>query len=235
MSAVIKARQVDSVTNVTTFLTSVAGAARALNSGAEAHPEPPVDPVLARLTTLETELAERELSIAGHEAGLASAYADGEAAGRIAAEDDFVEDRGEALNALKDALGSAKSELADALSALERLALLVAAEAVEKLLGDAAHYQETLARLISHQVSKIDAASIVSIDVSRDDFADTREVAAIKETIGCVRDKLAVVDELAAGECRIKLAVGALDVGLGQQWGSIKTLLETLAADGEAG
>ena len=228
MNGVIKARQADKANEIRPFLLDTDGLAELSGSEIRSASRIAADPVPAKIKALQDELAARDRAIADHELALTAAYTDGEAAGRIAAEDEFNEDRSDALEALKDSLSTSQVDFGKALKGFETLALLVAVEAVEKLLGDGAHYREALAKLIAHQVGKIDSASIVSIDVSRDDFPDTREVAAIEKTIGGERDKLSVVDSLEAGACRIKLNVGAIEIGFGQQWGALKDLLETI-------
>jgi flagellar biosynthesis/type III secretory pathway protein FliH len=175
------------------------------------------------------KLAQRDAQIAELEANLSASFTKGEAAGRITAEDEFQDDRTAALEVLKQSLVQAGTDYQNAITSLEKLAMLVSIEAIEKMVGNSTRYRSVLRDLIAHQVKDIDASSLVAIEVSRSDFPDTREVAALEKAFSGYRERLAVLDTLAAGECRIKLTIGALEIGIDQQWGEIKTLLKTLA------
>jgi flagellar assembly protein FliH len=186
---------------------------------------------LASVDLIE-KIAQRDAEISTHQQALKEAYAKGKADGRTAAEDEFQDSRKEALATLELGVEDAKRELTEALNSLESLALLVAVEAVEKLVGDADSFRAMLTLTISNQVKQIGAASLLAVTVARIDFPDTREVAALEEKLSLQPGLLLVQNELEPGECRIKLMVGALEIGLTRNWTDMKAMLESMATGG---
>jgi flagellar biosynthesis/type III secretory pathway protein FliH len=175
--------------------------------------------------TLLEQLAARDAEIARHEQALAAAFADGERAGRQAAEDEFQDSRAEALEALADGLREAGAELQAAFDSFDALALLVATEAVDNLMGDAAQYRSILKQAIEAQINQLRDATLLKIAVSRLDFPDTNEVVELEKSLGDSAQKLTVEDRLDAGQVHIKLVIGSVELGLKEQWSGLKQLL----------
>lgn len=182
--------------------------------------------------TREQHLQERidalEAEVASHGAALEDAFAKGEAAGRSAAEDEFVQDQAAALEALKAALLEMRSRHSEALQSFETLALAGSVAAIEKMIGDPDRYRGLLQAAIAHQTRQLDLATVVTVEVSRLDFPDTRDVAALEADLGDLRRKLLVRDDYDAGACRIRLTVGSLEIGLPLQWSAIRSMFEQL-------
>lgn len=182
--------------------------------------------------TLADELAERlalcEAATASHATALEKAFADGEKAGKAAAEDVMEERREAALSMLAQALESARKDLGEALVGFESLALQAALEALNVLTGDPENYRNILAAAIRKQVSELDAQSIVTMTVSRSDFPDSRELGDIESDLGAATGSLRLSDEMESGHCRIELKIGAVELDMKR---SLADIAEVLALD----
>jgi flagellar biosynthesis/type III secretory pathway protein FliH len=177
------------------------------------------------------KLALRDAEIADHKNALAVAYAEGEASGRAAAEKAFKTDWEASVQVLKEGVTSAREALARALEGFETLALLVAIEAVDKLTGNPEHYRKMLTDSIAERARELKTAGIISITVSRSDFPNVHEIAALEALLGATGEKLHVSDDLYPGECRFALTLGKADVNLNRHWDKMKTLLAGLSSE----
>jgi hypothetical protein len=193
----------------------------------------PVQKRSAMVELIET-VALRDAEISKHEEALSAAWAEGEAAGRAAAEDALEDDRDAALSALKHGIELAGKDFSRSLEGFEPLALLVAVEAVEKLTGDAKQYRRMLTDAIKTRVGEFQSAAVVSIIVAHIDFPDTREVVALEQSLGIEAIKVSVSDELDASECRIKLLLGQAEINLLGQWDDLKHCLSDLSQSNDA-
>lgn len=180
------------------------------------------------IAELREALVVRDGQIADHDGALAAAYAKGEAAGRSAAEDEFEDSRADALIALEAGLVAAREQFAEALLGFEALSIAVAVEAVEQLFGDAARHRELMVQAITAQLDRLRDEAIVAISVSRIDFPDTREIAALSEAVGDRAGSLTVRDNLPAGDCVIVLQLGKVELSSREHWCDIKAALASL-------
>jgi len=135
---------------------------------------------------------------------------------------------GARLSALSRGVDAAHDALRQHLADIDRNALLVARAALEQVLGPAAAPGALLPDLIRRQLDHIAAETLVSIEVSADDFADDGALAALAGQSGAPRTSLAASTALASGACQIKLTLGAIDAGLGQQWDALDGVLRAL-------
>jgi flagellar biosynthesis/type III secretory pathway protein FliH len=202
--------------------------AQPVPKGKESGP-PPVHPLALENETLRSQLKALEEQVAAHKSAVTAAYDEGVAEGRIEREAEFEDDRAEALERLEVCFSEANNAVTEALSRLEGVAALVACSVLEKMFGDEATRQGLVIDLVRHQFLNINRDLVVSIDVSRADFPDTAEVGRVAEAIGVDRDQLRVVDTFESGECRIRLTLGELDVGLNRQWGRLSAALNVLS------
>ncbi|MFT4025400.1 MAG: hypothetical protein QM676_01165 [Novosphingobium sp.] len=187
----------------------------------------PRDEEIARLGAL---LAERDAALATLGDQVSEARAEGEAAGRLAAELEAEEDRERSLELVRGGIEQAVAALADGRDRMEALALLVARTALEKLFGDDAGRKATVADLVKLQLEALERHMLLRIEVSRIDFPDTRELAELAGKSGLGPDQISANPDLAPGACRMQMRVGSLDLGLDQQWGAVRDLLDELAA-----
>ena len=95
--------------------------------------------------------------------------------------------------------------------------------------------RDLLKAAIVARIREIDQSGIVRVVVSSSDFPDQTELDDLAAL--CDVDQLAIghTRALKAGECRIDLTLGTLDVGLRQQWEKLKAAFRpAIAPDGHA-
>lgn len=196
--------------------------------GAGAALAPAADPVLValreRVLDLEAQLAESEAAAVELRKAAEEALAEGEAAGREAGRAEADERRAEALALLDEAAQGAVAALDARLEAADRLAALLAATCLETLFGAPGPRGELVQGLIRQQLDRLRQEAIIEIRVSAEDFASPEEAAAAAPACA-----VSVSDALASGDCTIRLKLGELDIGLGQQWGTLRAALEEMA------
>ena len=188
--------------------------------------EPDVHPLQREIERLHDALAKHDTAIAGHAEALQSARSAGEAAGREAAQEEWVEDHSAALERLEAGLLAAKNSLGVALEQAQALALLVARAALDNLFGDPGSRNETLAALLARQLDRVGRELVVVVEVSRLDFPDTRELAALGQRIGLAKGQLTSLIDLPSAACRMRLRLGTIDLGIDRQWGAVRALID---------
>jgi flagellar biosynthesis/type III secretory pathway protein FliH len=196
-------------------------------------PPPTAEPIETLILRQEVERLSRELAQRGVEVeklrgDVRRAYRDGEDEGRKLGLKAADEGRAARLAALEKGLQDAIGAFSAELSSLERLAALLAREALAKILGDPTQYVPVLSEAIRHQIEQLESQSIIRILVSREDFADPHELAELVSAIGRSDIDVNVSDELKAGECRFKLTLGSIEVGVRQQWERLSAALSAL-------
>lgn len=214
---------------------------RPLHAGA-ASPAPPrktVKPSDTRTAALQLELQQARQTLEDKDAEIAklleaieSAYKDGESDGRKAAREAAEDERETLLAALDDAANKAVEAMRVDMASLERLAVLLAIESLNKILGEPGAFADIAPRLIQNQMARLDPLSVVRMQVSPADFPDDARLAALAAGIGHPGLEIIAADDLKSGDCRINLVLGTLDVGLNQQWGQLRAVLEDLAEPG---
>lgn len=224
MSRVIKAKEAGAVS--TAFRTAQAAEARR-------DLAPAVSPewvaAQAQITRLSQELEAREEDIRRLREDVVRARREGEAAGREAGRSESDARRADYLRTLQSGVDAALSLFKDDLAALERLSVVLAEAGLSKILGPGASQADLLPAAIRWQLQALEAQSIVRVSVSRRDFADDDELAAFAVAIDRPGLKIEAVEALAQGECRIKLVLGELDVGIDRQWTRLAEALDQLA------
>lgn len=190
----------------------------------------PEESQLAQLLAL---IETKDKEIAMLQAAVEEARAAGEEAGRLAMELEIQDSREAQLTLLRASFEQARQDLADRLQSLEQLAVGIADAAIEKMLGEDADRRAIVVTLIRRQLAKLERHAIVAVEVSRPDFPHTAEIAALAAQLGVEAGMLVASEELASGDCRLRLKLGSADIGLGQQWNAIRSRIEALAA-GEA-
>lgn len=186
-----------------------------------APPDPELAELRQRVLDLEAVLAERDATAETLTRAADSAYAEGEAAGREAGLGEAADRSGEALALLKDSADRAVALVEDALHESDRLAALLAKTCLDKMLGAPDGRSDLVRGLIRHQIEALRQETTVEIQVSAEDFPSAEAAAAAAPA--CT---VTVSDALASGDCTIRLQLGALDIGLGQQWGTLRAALD---------
>lgn len=184
------------------------------------RPDPEAERLRAALAEAETALAGRDDVIAGIPARIEAALAEGEDKGRAAAESMEVE----RLDILDQAAKRALALYAEAIASLERLAALLARTCLDKMLLDDAERVKTVSALLHGQLARLEAGAAVRIQVAAADFPSTEALARLAPT-PC---EIVPSPALASGDCTIQLSLGALEIGIGQQWGALRATLEEM-------
>ena len=195
---------------------------------------PPPDQRQEELDKLHALLAERDTTLEDLKSQIAKARTEGEETGRIAAELAAEDSRAKALELLRQGIEGAREALADGRERMEAVALLIARNALDKLFGDDRVRKAAIGDLVMRQLAAIELQMLLQIEVSWLDFPDTGELAALAQELGLAAQHISAASDLPAGGCRMQLRVGTLDVGVDQQWGAIRNLLDELAAAAEA-
>lgn len=188
----------------------------------------------ARIAELERAVADL---VERHEAAQTEterAFERGREAGRAAGKSEAIVQDAERLRRLENAIRLARGDLGTVLEGTERLSLLIARDCLDVLLGETDYRSEVLTRLIRSQVAQTDQGSIVEIRVSQEDFPDVAAIERLCATAGGGRVTVVADRSFASGECNMTLILGQADIGLRQQWGSIRRLLSDMAEEGLA-
>jgi flagellar biosynthesis/type III secretory pathway protein FliH len=190
-------------------------------------PEPPApDPEVARLgaalAAADLALARHEETIAAIPAGIEAAFAEGEAQGRKAAEDGVAA----RLALLSDAAERALALYGEEMASLERLAALLAQTCLDRMLIGSEDRARIVADLLRARLAALDADAIVRILVSAGDFPSPEALEALAPS-PC---EIVASSSLAPGDCTVQLRLGALEIGIGQQWGVLRDALGEMAA-----
>jgi len=192
-----------------------------------------VDPETVRLradleaatAALAVRDAEIERLKAAVEPARLEAEARGHAAG-LAAAADLQAERLQLLEAgVLEAASQAKTELA----ALERLAPALAREGLARLVGDAGQRGDLLQDAVLNAVRQIDAEGVVRVEVAAGDFADLETLSGKLSEVAHRRIEARPAADLQAGQVRLRLVLGDLEVGLDQQWDRLARLFDDLA------
>jgi flagellar biosynthesis/type III secretory pathway protein FliH len=182
---------------------------------------------------LQERLAEREAAVTALHAEVGKARAAGEESGRAAGRAEADTRAAEALDCLRKGAEGALALFKAEMASTERLAALLASTVLEQLFGDAAHRGEIVIGLLRHRIAELDRSAVIRIEVSRADFPDAATLATLAESLGG-RFEAKASDDLAGGDCRIKLLLGAMEVGLNQQWGCLSAELAAMSEGGRA-
>jgi len=178
---------------------------------------------------LRLELEQRTLEIERLRAERDQAFAAGEAQGRQLGLGERDTLRADTLARLKVGIERAVETYGREMISLERLALLVAYEGLEKLLNDPADRKALLGEIIAKQIRALDAQAGLDIEVSRSDFPQPDDLADLAAALSRPGVNLLSRGDLQSGDCRIRLALGALEIGLHQQWGRLGAMLQDAA------
>lgn len=202
--------------------------------GAPAYQAPPSATELelatlkARVARLEQSVVERDQYIAELEPKIAGRFEEGLAQGRAEGLRMAQTQESERLELLRDHMRTAASDLSANLNATERLAALLARECLDRLFGDGEQRTHVVIDLIRHQMAEIETGTVLSIEVSTSDFPDDAALSALRtdafERVQLIRRDLPI------GACRMRLKLGEIEIGLDQQWGTLRQLLSDMAS-----
>lgn len=189
---------------------------------------PPEDPELALLRAENAELRTlvAELRRAGPEAE-AKAKEQGKREALLAAR----QDDDARLKLLGEGIAAAGADWEERLSSLDGLAAQLARTALSKLFDESGDYGEFVVRMISRQVRQLRRETVLALRVSPHDFKDEAALAEIATAAGVGPTAVVTDSDLPAGECRLDMQLGHVDLGVSSQWGQLSQLLQELATE----
>ncbi len=181
-------------------------------------------------TALEEKEAAAETLDAAREQARQDGFDQGYLVGLAAADDGRHEREARLAKGIEAALADKQTMLADS----ERLAALLARECLARMFGDVADRAALVSDLIARQLARIDAASVVAVSVSAQDF-DPPSLARLAAHFDQDTISVRASGDLPSGSCKFGLVLGELDLGLDQQWSVLRALLEEFAGGDTAG
>ena len=205
----------------------------AASSGPARPPEPVVDPELVTLrlnvSALSLQVEQGDARLEQLERELKSVRLEALEQGRAEGQELADARMAERLAQLKAGVRQANALLAEEFARLESLALALAHEGLAKILGDPAAHKALLAATIRRQLGGLEAQAAFTVEVSPADFPDPASLSCLAAALARPDVELKAVEALGYGECRIRLRLGTLEVGVPHQWGRLQAALQALA------
>ncbi|MEN2790532.1 FliH/SctL family protein [Sphingomonas oligophenolica] len=124
----------------------------------------------------------------------------------------------------------ARAAWEDRLAELDALAAMLAQASLRKLFGEAPDLGDLVTRAIRLRTQALGRESVVSIRVSGADFADDAARDALRSAVAAGSSDIVVDPALTAGECRLDLKLGSIDVGIASQWRELDRFFDLLIA-----
>jgi len=186
---------------------------------AQAMPKPPTQEQMlgARIAALEADIAEAELKLPEL---LTAAREDG---ARQARDEMFASDASK-LELIAEAAEQALAGWNERLKSIEGAAVALSASILERVFGEESDRTQATTSALRRTMADLEAASVIRVRVSPEDFADEDQLAAL-----CDERTATVIDgDLKSGECVIDLKLGHIDVGPMAQWRGVRRYLERL-------
>jgi type III secretion protein L len=187
---------------------------------------------LAGLTAERDLLATRLQGLEAEQvAAVAAAEARGLDAGLAAGRAEAVSRADDALARLEQGLAAGLAQLVADEAALETLAARIARAALAKILDAPAEPARLVEAAIRRQLSSLATEMLVRIEVAAADFPEPQRLAHLAKSVGRGRVQLVANPALASGDCRLKLKLGEVEIGLPQQWRRLADVLDRHIAE----
>lgn len=200
-------------------------------AAASAASEPP--PEVLRIAALEAEVDQLREAIAASAADAARAADEARRSGREEGLAAAARSEEERLDCLRGGLAEALVAWRERLDETERLAVLISRGAVEKLVEDQGGQCALVLGAIARQVALLRRDAVVAVQVSAADFPDAAALAEAAAVAGGELLDVNVSADLEAGECRLALKLGFVDIGPRTQWMRLSALFDEALAEGD--
>lgn len=220
MTGLIKARASNEVRRFS--------AGPAIGMGAAAFLAEAPSPETLRIAALDDEVARLRKQLEDVRAAGARAEVSARAQGRREAEQEARQDDAKRLTALGEGIAGARGAWNERVADLDGLATLVARSAIAKLFDDCDDHCEFVVGMIARQMRHLRSETILTIRVSPVDFPDETSFATIVAGAGTGSVAIQCDPKLAAGQCRIDLQLGHIDLCSRSQWNEMAQLLHEL-------
>jgi flagellar biosynthesis/type III secretory pathway protein FliH len=119
----------------------------------------------------------------------------------------------------------------DRLAGLDALAVMLARAALAKVFVEAVDRADLMTSAIARRVAVMRDQTVVAIRVSKSDFPDDEAVTALRSRAETGATEIHPDALLKAGECRLDLQLGQVDLSLGAQWDALDRFLGAMIAD----
>lgn len=134
--------------------------------------------------------------------------------------------------ALEKALARIDAQLQAALPEVEALALVISNGALAAVFDESVDMQERVTRSINRQLNLVRREGVARVAVSAEDFPSASAVAVVRERLDLGHMEIATDPALKAGDSRLELTLGAVEISLTRYWSEISATLERSARGG---
>ena len=177
-----------------------------------------------RIVLMESDLEEAAETLPIRER---EAFDRGQSEGKRIARAANIDDNAKRLALIERALLEAHETFVASLNDKGRLALELAAAALNKVIGSTDDYHDLLARSIAHHVRTLSDETMICARVSSEDFSTDKAMAGLRERLpGHVRGRILAMPDLPTGTCLIQLESGEIDAGLHTQLAMLAKILD---------
>jgi flagellar biosynthesis/type III secretory pathway protein FliH len=188
-----------------------------------------------QLTALRLKIEALEQSVAQGPAALERAKREAKEAGKREALEGVRRDDEKQLAALKAALSAALQSWDARLAKIDGLAALLSKTALAKVFDDDAARTDLVLGTIARQMRHLRRETVLAVRVSPRDFPDAAALEAVAAQGGTGSASVVADPDLTAGDCRLDLQLGHVDIGPRTRWSELAALLDGfMAAEGEA-
>ncbi len=137
--------------------------------------------------------------------------------GREAGRAEIEKDESQALQLLESGCRSALDQWKDRLGSLDLLALALTKATVHKILGNGSDGAGMVGAILAEQLHAIEDQTSITVMVSAEDFTDESSVNELGQRLDDPRLAIVRDGRLESGDCRIRLRLGEVDIGLPTQ------------------
>lgn len=192
------------------------------------------DLLKARIKQLEAEVAQATQNAQKHEALLTTAAEQARTESYEQGLRDAQTLENERVEALRKSAHKAAQALENTFADAEALAVLLARTCLETMFGTGEGRAQIACDLIHNQLDKLAHGTLIVVKVSTKDFADELAIDALAKEVGLDRSLFELDDGFAAGDVRMGLGLGQIELGITQQWASLREIIDDWAHTGTA-
>jgi type III secretion protein L len=196
-----------------------------------AHAAPALSGEEQRLAAAADEIERLRHALEDTRAAADKAIAAAREEGRREGEAAAMRDDARRLALLEASLEQTGSAFEAQLAGLEGLAVMLAQSALARIFDPPAELSQFVALSIARRVAILRHEAVRAVRVSPADFADPAALSALAAEAGTGAIEVAADASLEAGECRLELILGYMDIGPRAQWRALNALLDGIADD----
>ena len=146
----------------------------------------------------------------------------------------YKRDEMAALDILQSGMKNATQYLAKRLDTLDGLALFLSQTALEKIVGDNKKYKDLISRMIDLQITGLRKETVLQILVSSIDFPNKTSLKSLALKLNLDAATIKADPQLTAGESRIDLRLGHIELSVPGFWNDIQELFSEIISEVEA-